>query len=99
MEVQYEATINGKQVKFRQRIPAREGGILRKHLADTASDNYWDDLPALKLVVEPCELVPHPEDDACWGELDTLSEFIPLCGAVAGYIFSRIAAAQEIRKN
>lgn len=99
MEVEYETAINGKEVKFRRHIPAREGGILRKYLADQTSDNYLDDVPALKLLVEPCELVPDPSSDSCWGDLDTLSELIPLCGAASQFVFQRLAAAQEIRKN
>ncbi len=98
-EVQTEYKIGGKTLLFKERIPLKEGHKLKAWLSNRATDDYADDIPALMLMVAPCELVPEPEKREAWDDLDTFGELVPIINAAAEYIVGRIVAATELRKN
>lgn len=95
--IQYETEINGKEVKFKKSIPLRDGHTLRRFLRNQNSDDYNDDIPALRLLIEPCELVASPDDRHGFDDLDVFQELIPLINASAEYIVSKMAAGKAAR--
>ena len=99
MPVQREYTISGKQLLFKERIPLRDGHKLKAWVRDTTSKDYSDDIPALMMAVDPCELIAEPAKRAAWDDLDLFGEIVPAVNALARYIVERIGAAWEIEKN
>ena len=98
-EIRTEYVVDGKQVKFRSRIPPKEGRSLREHFTRTTSKDFAEDIPALKILLEPCELVPEPTSQECWDNLDTIGEMAPLINCAAQYVAARFNAALETQKN
>lgn len=97
-EIKYEVRINGKVAKFRRKVPLRDGHVLREFLRPNESRDYYDDVPALKLLLEPCELVPDPEKQECWDDLDTFAEMVPLVNSAVEYIVGKITTGREAKK-
>ena len=85
-------TINGKEVVFRDRFPAKDYWDLPGALsavATQAQDGKMDlkaAVPVLQRVVKSWEFAGEPKDAESFGELDIFRELIPLLTAAAQFI-------------
>jgi hypothetical protein len=81
--------INGKQVTFRSRFPARDNWDLPQKLAAISEQTQKGGLdlkmvvPVLQRMIESWEFDGDPAKADAYGDLDIFSELIPMLGAAA----------------
>lgn len=95
-------TINGKEVVFRERFPAKEfwdlpAKIVQLHRMRGGQEEFDMQLavPLLARVIESWEYEGDPADEASFGELDVLGDLLPLVTAVTDLLNRLVGSVGE----
>ena len=95
--IDYEATVAGRQVRFKRRLPHREARQLWSLIDAASKDGAADDVPIMRLVIESWDFPGDPADPAAYESLDEIDEIRPLGRACGRYVGQRIRAADEAK--
>lgn len=85
-------TIAGKQVVFRERLPAKDNWDLLQRIMETTGKagegvlDFQAQVPILVRMVESWEFEGDPTNAESYGELDIFREFFPLVTAFVDYL-------------
>jgi hypothetical protein len=95
-----ETTVNGKKLVMADRLPAKKHFALPRAIsAPIGSLPFAEQVGPLVGTVLEWPFAGDPQSLEAWGELDDLTEFMPLWNAVCDYWFERVAALNEREKN
>ena len=95
-------TINGKEIVFRERFPAKDcwdlpAKIVQLHRMRSGQEEFDMKLavPLLMRVIESWEHESDPADEASYGELDVLGDLLPLVQSVTDLLNRLVGSVGE----